>query len=240
VLLCLLLALLEPAMLPAQQSGQPQAKPEAPSGASAPIRATAAHAAEPNGSEPRKSVAPRWTRYCLELGGFCFEHPAGWSDLGAVYNGAGVVFAEPDKQRPQAEWNHITAVALDLPQSSQQADSEGPAAGSERPSMNELINRAMMPPEGATIHTLERMENMVGGYPAQVITAEVREQGKPVAIEQVAFIDADDVLYSVALRCAPADFRRLKPVFLQALKSWSEMPESPPEPGAPKSGNEQK
>ena len=41
---------------------------------------------------------------------------------------------------------------------------------------------------------------MVGGYPAQVVTAEVQEQGKPVATEQVAFIDADDVLYTVALQ----------------------------------------
>jgi len=177
--------------------------------------------------------APRGTRYCLQLGGFCFDHPAGWTDLGAVYNGAGVVFAEPNKERAQTDWNHITAAALDLPD---------PAEGSERPSMNDLINQVMKPPEGAAMHTVERMETVVGGYPAQVITAEVQEQGKAVATEQVAFIDADDVLYTVALRCTPADYRRLQPVFLQVLKSWREMPPPPSQPGAaatPKSGAEQ-
>ncbi len=216
--LSLLLFLLVASMLYAEQGGQ--------AGRTAP---------------PRKETAPRWTRYCLEAGGFCFEHPAGWRDLGAVYGGAGMVFAEPNKERAQTEWNHITAAALDLPESPEQAKrgpADEPAAGSERLSLNELINRAMTPPDGATIHTLERMETMVGGYPAQVITAEVREQAKAVAIEQVAFIDADDVLYSVALRCAPADYRRLKPVFVQVLKSWSEMPEPAPQTGAPKSGTE--
>jgi hypothetical protein len=219
--LSLLLFLLLVAMLHAQQSGQ--------AGQSAP---------------PHKEAAPRWTRYCLEAGGFCLEHPAGWKDLGAVYGGAGVVFAEPNKERAQTEWNHITAVALDLPESSPEQAKPGttgepePATGNERLSLNELINRVMTPPEGATIQTLERMQTMVGGYPAQVVTAEVREQAKAIAIEQVAFIDADDVLYSVALRSAPADYRRLKPVFMQVLKSWSELPESAPQAGAPKSGTE--
>jgi hypothetical protein len=181
------------------------------------------------GAQPQKETAPRWTRYCLQLGGFCFEHPAGWTDLGAVYNGAGVVFAEPSKERAQTDWNHITAAALDLPE---------PVAGSERPSMNELIQQVMTPPPGAAMHTVERMQTVVGGYPAQVVTAEVQEPGKPVATEQVAFIDADEVLYTVALRCALADYRRLKPVFLKVLKSWSELPPPPSQPGpgaAPKS-----
>lgn len=206
VLLSLLLAV----VLHAQQSGQAGAKPAALGSAN-------------NSAQPQKETAPRWTRYCLQPGGFCFEHPAGWTDLGAVYDGAGVVFAEPSKERAQTDWNHITAAALDLPE---------PVAGSERPSMNELINRVMTPPEGAAMHTVERMETVVGGYPAQVITAEVQEQGNPVATEQVAFIDADDVLYTVALRCAPADYRRLKPVFLKVLKSWSELPPPPPQPDA--------
>jgi hypothetical protein len=143
------------------------------------------------------------------------------------------VFAEPNKERAQTDWNHITAAALDLPD---------PAEGSERPSMNDMINQVMKPPEGAAMHTVERRETMVGGYPAQVITAEVQEQGKAVATEQVAFIDADDVLYTVALRCTPADYRRLKPVFLQVLKSWRELPPPPTQPGAgaaPKSDAEQ-
>lgn len=218
--LSLLLFLLLASMLYAEQGGQ--------AGRTAP---------------PRKESAPRWTRYCLEGGGFCLKHPAGWRDLGAVYGGAGVVFAEPNKERAQTEWNNITAAALDLPESPEQAKSgpageAEPAAGSERPSLNELINRVMTAPEGATIHTLERMETMVGGYPAQVITAEVREPAKAVAIEQVAFIDAGDVLYSVALRSASADYRRLKPVFFEVLKSWSEMPEPAPQAGTPKSGTE--
>jgi hypothetical protein len=214
-LFCLLLA----AISQAQPSSQAVAKPVALSSAD-------------SSAQPRKETAPRWTRYCLQLGGFCFEHPSGWTNLGAVYNGAGVVFAEPSKERAQTDWNHITAAALDLPE---------PVAGGERPSMNEVIHQVMTPSEGAAMHTVERMETMVGGYPAQVITAEVQEQGKPVATEQVAFIDADDVLYTLALRCAPADYRRLKPVFLKALKSWSEMPPPAEQPGAgaaPKSNAE--
>jgi len=229
----LLLLLVLAATLPAQQSGQGGPKIGA--------------ARSADSSAARKETALRWTRYCLELGGFCFDHPAGWSNLGAVYNGAGVVFAEPNKARAQTEWNHITAAALDLPQSPQQSKNGEPAAGNERLSLNELINLVMKPAEGAAIHTLERRETMVGGYPAQVVTAEVQERGQPVAIEQAAFIDADDVIYSLALRCAPADYKRLKPVFSQALKSWSEIPESSPgqsgapEPGAgeAKPGNEQ-
>ena len=182
----------------------------------------------------RHATASKWAASVSNI-------PAGWRDLGGVYGGAGVVFAEPNQGRAQTEWNHITAAALDIPETSPQQAKPGeaaPAAGSERLSLNELINRVMTPPEGATIHTLERMETVVGGYPAQVVTAEVLEQAKAVAIEQVAFIDADDVLYSVALRSAPADYRRLKPVFLRVLKSWSEMPESAPQAGAPKSGTE--
>ena len=103
-----------------------------------------------------QTAPPRSTRYCLELGGFCFNHPAGWSNLGAVYNGAGVVFAEPNKARAQADWNHITAATLDLPE---------PAEGSERPSMNELIDQVMTAPEGAAIRTLERMETVLRRLP---------------------------------------------------------------------------
>ena len=90
--------------------------------------------------------------------------------------------------------------------------------------MNELINQVMTAPEGAAMRTVERMETVLGGFPAQVVTAEVQEPGKPPATEQVAFIDADDVLYTVALRCASSDYRRLQPVFLKVLKSWREMP----------------
>lgn len=204
VLCCLLLAAISQA-----QSSQAGAKPNAQSSANSSV-------------QPRTETAPRWIRYCLELGGFCFEHPPGWTYLGPVYNGAGVVFAEPNKERAKTDWNHITAATLDLP---------APAEGSERPSMNELINDVMTPPKGGAMHTVERMETVVGGYPAQVVTAEVQEQGKPVATEQVAFIDADEVLYTVALRCAPADYRRLQPIFLKALKSWREMPPLPSQPG---------
>ncbi len=215
LLLCLLLA----AGLRAEASGRAGTKS---GGNAAPTGA----AGEPGGT------ASRWTRYCLEAGGFCFDRPAGWSDLGAVYNEASVVFAEPSKEKARTEWNHITAAAMDFPE---------PAAGSERVPMNDLIRQAMTPPQGSTIRTVERAEMMVGGYPAQLITAEVQEQGKTVATEQVAFIDGDDVLYSVALRCAPADYRRLRPVLLRVLKSWSEIeePESGPESnGTSKSGGD--
>lgn len=213
LLLCLLLA----AGLRAEPSGQ--------AGTQAGAKSGGANAAPARVAGESDSPASRWTRYCLKAGDFCFDHPAGWSNLGAVYDEGSVVFAEPDKERARTEWNHITAAALDFPE---------PAEGSERMPMNDLINQAMTPPPGSTIHTVERTEMMVGGYPAQLITAEVQEQGKTVATEQVAFIDGDDVLFSVALRCAPADYRRLRPVFLRVLKSWSEIAEPDSEPDADK------
>lgn len=174
-------------------------------------------------AQTAKDATPSWARYCIAGGGFCIEHPAKWTNLGEIYDGAGVVFAEPNKQRAQAEWNNITAAAIDLPDSDDSTD---------HPSMNDLINQVMTPSGGAVIHTVERMETVIRGYPSQVVTAEVQEPGKPPATERVAFIDADDVLYTIALRCAPVDFRRLQPVFLRALKSWRELPPSQP-PAAP-------
>jgi hypothetical protein len=202
LLLCLLLA----AMAQAGASGQ-----------------TGANAAPARVAGETDSMASRWTRYCLDAGDFCFDHPAGWSNLGAVYDEGSVVFAEPNKEKARTEWNHITAAAIDFPE---------PAEGSERMPLNDMIGQAMTAPQGSTIHTVERTEMMIGGYPAQVITAEVQEQGKTVATEQVAFIDGDDVLFSVALHCAPADYRRLKPVFLRVLKSWHDIAEPASRPDA--------
>jgi hypothetical protein len=45
----------------------------------------------------------------------------------------------------------------------------------------------------------------------------------------------------VALHCTSADYRRLKPMFLQVLKSWHELPPPPPSQpdAAPKPDSEQ-
>ena len=207
LLLCLLLA----AGLRAEASSQ------------AGTKAGGANAAPSRVAGEADGTASRWTRYCQQEGGFCFDRPAGWIDLGAVYDEGSVVFAEPNKEKPRTEWNHITAAAMDFPE---------PAKGGERVPLNDLIIQAMTPPPGSMIHMIERKEMMIDDYPAQLITAEVQEQGKTVATEQVAFIDADDVLYSVALRCAPADCRRLRPVFMRVLKSWSEIEEPESQPDA--------
>lgn len=156
-----------------------------------------------------------WTRYCLKDAGFCFEYPAKWTNLGTIFGGAGVVVAEPSVRRPRQEWNQITAAALELPE---------PAAGSERPDLDALIGRVLSPPPGGTIHTTRRRNAFIGGHPAQVVTAEVQEPGKPAATEVVAFVDADEVIYSMALRCAPAELKRLQPVFDHLLRSWREIP----------------
>ena len=45
------------------------------------------------------------------------------------------------------------------------------------------------------------------------------------AIEEVALIAGDNgFVYSIALRCAPADLPRLDPVFEQAARSWRLQP----------------
>lgn len=139
-----------------------------------------------------------------------------------------MVVAEPAQSRPQAEWNQITAAALDLPESE---------AGGERPELNDLVNRVLAAPPGAKIQTIERSQTVIAGHPAQLITTQVQENGKPVAVERVAFIDADAVIYTLALRCLPSDFKRLQPVFVAALKSWREAaPPAKPQPGATTGG----
>ena len=172
-------------------------------------------AARRSSPTPGQTAPHPWTRYCLKTAGFCFEYPVKWTNLGPIYGGAGVVVAEPTSRRPQKDWNQITATALELPE---------PAAGSERPELDELIERVLSPPPGATIQTIQRRNAMIGGHPAQVVTVEVQEQGKPAATELVAFVDADDIIYSMALRCAPAELKRLQPVFEHLLRSWREIP----------------
>jgi hypothetical protein len=128
-----------------------------------------------------------------------------------------VVVAEPQQRRPREEWNQLTATALELPE---------PAAGSELPELDALITLVLAPAPGTSIHTAQRRNTMIGGYPAQVVTAEVQEPEKPPGTELVAFIDADGVIYSVALRCAPTELKRLQPIFDHALRSWRETPVS--------------
>ena len=163
-----------------------------------------------------KQTAPRpWTRYCVKSAGFCFEYPVKWVNLGLVLDGAGVVVAEPAPQRPREQWNQIMATALELPE---------PAPGSERPSLDALITHVLSPPPGATIHSTQRKSMMISGYPTQVVTVEIQEEGKPPAVEVVAFIDAEPVVYNLALRCLPSDLKRLQPIFEHALRSWREAP----------------
>ena len=164
---------------------------------------------------PKQSTPRPWTRYCLKTAGFCFEYPVKWMNLGLVLDGAGVVVAEPASQRPREQWNQIMATALELPEA---------APGSERPDLDGLIARVLSPPPGTTIQSTQRRNTMIGGYPAQVVTADIQEEGKPPAVEMVAFVDADSVVYNIALRCSPADLKRLQPVFEHALKSWRETP----------------
>ena len=176
-------------------------------------------AAGANGTSPAPQTTPRpWTRYCLKTASFCFDYPSSWSNLGPVFDGAGVVVAEPQQRRPREEWNQITAAAVELPE---------PAAGSELPGLDELITLVLAPTPGTAIRTMQRRNTVIGGYPAQVVTAEVQEPEKPPGTELIAFIDADGIIYSVALRCAPAELKRLQPLFEHALRSWREMPATP-------------
>ena len=177
-------------------------------------------------SSPSGQSAPaagQWKRYCLEGGGFCFDRPAAWKELGPVFNGAGVVFAQPMQGRPQSDWSQITAAVMPMPE---------PANGSERPELDDLINHVLTADPSGKVHTVQRTNTLVAGHPTQIVTTQVEEPGKPPAAEQVAFIDAEDALYTLALRCLPSEFSRMQPIFLRALKSWSEAPQSSEPPVA--------
>lgn len=177
--------------------------------------------APPQGAQ--RAAVGKLTQRCSAAGGFCLQVPEAWQDMGEVFEGAGFVVAEPSRNRPKENWNNITAAAVELPE---------PEAGKERPALEELVDVVLgSPAEGTTMETVRRSREMIADMPAEIVQIRLRSKTSEW-MEQVALLDADEIVYSVAMGCAPGDVARLQPVFDRVLRSWKPAP--PPTGAAPK------
>ena len=120
--------------------------------------------------------------------------------------------APPQSAKPSEKWSSVTAAATDLPPQ---------AAGKERPSFDELIGvvlESMRP--GVHPQTLERKQMTIEGMPAQVLKLKYDDENGQTWIEEIALMDGDEVIYSVALRCTPDELTKLEPVYKEMLGTW--------------------
>lgn len=168
---------------------------------------------KPAGTAPAKPAAP-WRRQCIKDGDFCVQVPSGWKPLGEVFDGAGFAVGEPDPQRAPENLNQITAAFIDIPQTGDKP----------RPSPSELIDIVLgSPAEGTTQETLRRSQEVIAGMPTEIVTIKLHSTSGDWQ-EEVALLDADEVVYAIALVCAPQDAARLEPVFRHVLESWTPIP----------------
>jgi hypothetical protein len=175
----------------------------------------------PQAGKPAAPAKPaaQWRRQCVKEGDFCVQVPAAWKPLGEVFEGAGFSVAEPDPQRAAENLNQITATFIDLPQGDK-----------PRPTASELIDIVLgSPAEGTTQETVQRSREVVAGMPTEIVTLKMHSAAGDWT-ERVALLDADEVVYAVALVCAPEDLARLEPVFKHVLESWSPIPVTPKKP----------
>jgi hypothetical protein len=163
--------------------------------------------------------------YCHPSAGFCFHYPASWAMLGEVFDGNGVVVA-PEQAGDRAQWDAITVALVATA-----------GENDEGPSLSSIIERttAAMRDAGQNFETLQRRELTVDHNPAQMLKAQYRENGTTRDwVEELVFIqDADDDIYSVALKCAPDHLPRLEPALKELLASWSVPQPEPPSETAP-------
>ena len=175
-----------------------------------------ATATTPQGAQ--RAAVGKLTQRCSAAGGFCVQVPEAWQDMGEVFEGAGFVVAEPSRNRPKENWNNITAGAIELPE---------PDPGKERPELGELVDVVLgSPAEGTTMETLRRSREVIANMPAEIVQIRLRSKTSEW-MEQIALLDADEVVYSVALGCAPGDAARLQPLFDRVLHSWRPAPPAP-------------
>src|SRR4051812_39384908 len=113
--------------------------------------AAAATAKKSAGTAAKATKVPtiaEWRTECSKAGGFCIQVPLAWKSLGEVFDGAGFVVAEPDANKPQDDWNQITAAATDMPDATN---------GRDRPTADELIDIILgSPSSGIHAQTLQR------------------------------------------------------------------------------------
>lgn len=162
--------------------------------------------------------------YCHPALSFCFKYPAGWTLLGDIYNGAGVVVAPPQKQEREL-WDSVT-VALVVP----------PPKGNEEPvTIGEAIGQAVagVRRSGQSFDTEQRQQRTVNGKPAEMVKLHYVEQstGRDWTEELVFVEGPESEIYSVALKSATASVPRIEPQFARIVDSWS-LPAAAPPPDA--------
>jgi hypothetical protein len=173
----------------------------------------------------------------------CISVPAAWQRLGNIFDDLGFVAAEPHAGADPESWPHLTVAVVDISAKEDRSKTEDdsktePAAAA--PSLDALVER-MLAGGGAlaSAHVLERSSLLVNRANAQIVRVGLPEEaGHAEAIETVALIEGEDgMVYSIALHCSPPDFKRLEPVFRQAVESWhlqgGEAKSAPPHAASP-------
>jgi hypothetical protein len=195
-----------------QRTATTQTSPSTSKPATKPNLQTGTGAAKAPGTTAAKpSLTANWTKYCAPEGDFCVKYPTTWQPLGDSADSEGLVIAPAQPNKPAAQWSNVTITATDLPQ---------PPAGKERPTFDELIGvvlESMRP--GVHPQTLERRQMAVDGLPAQFLKLKYVEEGR-TWIEEIVLIDADDVVYSLALRCTPEELASFEPIFKEIVGTW--------------------
>jgi hypothetical protein len=153
--------------------------------------------------------------------GLCVSVPTSWQRLGNVFEDLGFVVAEPHPGTDPITWPQLTVAAMDVP---------SPKSGSPAPALDALVDIVLTPDGSFTsAETLQRTRLLINGDEAEIVRVRLHDDAtKTDSIEAVALIAGDEeVVYSIALRCAPQDFARLEPVFQKTAHSWRLKPLAP-------------
>jgi hypothetical protein len=182
--------------------------------------ALAAAQAPPPANKPssvpaqRKAASSAGRSECAAAVGLCVTVPASWQRLGDVFDDLGFVVAEPHPGVEAANWPQLTVAAIDVPPQKTAGDPH---------SLDALID-IVLTPDGTftSSETLQRTHLLLNGADAEVLRVKLYDEAaKTGTIEEVALIEGDeDLVYSIALRCASEDFSRVEPVFQKAIHSW--------------------
>jgi len=153
-----------------------------------------------------------WESYCSAEAGFCLKYPTAWKKQAGVLEGGGVVVARPEQGQPEEVWPQITGAATLLPE-----EPEGKTA----PEFGDVLNVMLdgIAP-GVQKQTLQRTQTSAGGLPAELVKIKYTEPGARPWIEEGVFIDGDDTIYSIVLRCQPEQLAALEPMFEQVVRTW--------------------
>lgn len=161
---------------------------------------------------------------CSEEGGFCVNVPASWKRLGDVFDGLGFVVAQPDSKTPEDAWTQITVTVLPFDEEDEQA---------EPPTVDQVVDMMLENPrEGTEMQTLQRASEVLGGRQAQTTRVRLTTDAG-VKVEQVAVLQTENEIYSLAVSSPEADVEKLAPILRDAAASLREKPMAPEKRQAP-------